>query len=337
MEIRLALMPTRIALHTNLSSPRIAMKSGSIAGRPIPNGTQLKLALIAMVSFALVLFPKSSSAETHLKIRQLTPKVSYGSTPLTATEFDLLKAEGFNTIISVDGVTPNLNFSEPRSIDYVHLPIGYSGVDRQRALDLSKTADAASGRIYIHCHHGKHRAPVAAILACAGNGSLPINKITEVLQMNPSVRRYVGLMESARSAELFSKETLQDHQIVPHKREDLSITSFWMIELSKEADLLFQTAEQPKKYESSSLEGLATQSLAVAEAFQELIRVKATSDPPYLQTLQASLSTAEEIHQHLLELQATSGTVNRSELWQESIDLMMKLRNHCTSCHRDHR
>ena len=329
-------MPIRIALQTNLSKPRIAMDPGCIAGKPIPNGMQLKLALV-VVSFALVLFPNSLSAETHLKMRRLTPKVYYGSTPLTATEFNLLQAEGFNTIISVDGVAPNFKFSEPLSLDYVHLPIGYSGVDRQRALDLAKTANVASGRIYIHCHHGKHRAPVAAIIACAGNGSLPINKITEVLQMNPSVQRYVGLMESARSAQLFSKETLQHHQIVPHKQEDLSITSFWMIELSKEADLLFQTAEQPNKYQSSSLVDLATQSLAVVEAFQELIRVNATSDPPYIQVLQTSLNTAEEIHQHLLELQATSGNVNRSELWQESIDLMMKLRNHCTSCHRDHR
>lgn len=329
-------MPTRIALQTNLSTPRIAMKSRRIAGSPISNGMQLRL-LLVVVSFALVLFPESSIAETHLKIRQLTPKVSYGSTPLTETEFILLKAKGFNTIISVDGVAPNLNFSESRSLDYVHLPIGYSGVDRQRALDLSKTADAASGRIYIHCHRGKHRAPVAAIIACTGNGSLPINKITEVLQMNPSVQRYEGLMESARSAELFSKETLQDHQIVAHKQEDLSITTFWMIELSKNADFLFQTARQPKKFESSSVVGLANRSLAVVEAFQELIRVNTTSDDLYLQPLQAGLNTAEEIHQHLLELQATSGTDNRSELWQESIDLMIKLRNHCTSCHRDHR
>ena len=86
------------------------MKSGCIAGRPMPNGMQLKLTL-AVVSLALVLSPKSSSAETHLKIRQLTPAVSYGSTPLTATDFNLLKAKGFNTIISVDGVAPNLNFS----------------------------------------------------------------------------------------------------------------------------------------------------------------------------------------------------------------------------------
>ncbi|MEC8475149.1 MAG: hypothetical protein VXZ38_10890 [Planctomycetota bacterium] len=329
-------MPTRIALQTNLPNPSIAMKSGCIAGKLIPKGLQLKLALV-VVSFALVLFPKSSIAETHLKIRQLTPKVSYGSTPLTGAEFNLLKAKGFNTIISVDGVAPNLNFSEPRSLDYVHLPIRYSGVDRQRALDLSKTVDAASERIYIHCHHGKHRAPVAAIIACAGNGSLPINKITEVLLMNPSVKRYEGLMESARSAELFSKETLQDHEIDPHKQEDLSITTFWMIELRKQADLLFQIAEQPKKFKPSSAVGLANRSLAVVEAFQELIRVNATSDDLYLQPLQAGLKTAEEIHQQLLELQATSGTYDRSERWQESIDLMIKLRNHCTSCHRDHR
>ena len=329
-------MPTRIALQTNLSNPRIAMKSGCIAGRPIPNGMQLKLTL-AVVSLALVLSPKSSSAETNLKIRQLTPAVSYGPTPLTATEFNLLKAKGFNTVISVDGVAPNLNFSEARSLDYVHLPIGYSGVDRQRALDLSKTVDAASGRIYIHCHHGKHRAPVAAIIACAGNGSLPINKITEVLQINPSVKRYEGLMESARSAELFSQETLQDHQIDPHRQEDLSITTFWMIELGQNADILFQTASQPRKFKPSSVVGLANRSLAVVEAFQELIRVNATSDDLYLQPLRAGLNTAEEIHQNLLELQATSGTDNRSERWQESIDLMIKLRNHCTSCHRDHR
>jgi hypothetical protein len=50
-------------------------------------------------------------------------------------------------------------------LQYVHLPIGYDGVPREQGLRIAKAVRDLPGRVYLHCHHGKHRGPAAAAVA----------------------------------------------------------------------------------------------------------------------------------------------------------------------------
>ena len=47
---------------------------------------------------------------------------------------------------------------------YVHIPVGYDGVPREKAVRIIKAYRSLEGPVFVHCHHGKHRGPTAAAL-----------------------------------------------------------------------------------------------------------------------------------------------------------------------------
>ena len=90
------------------------------------------------------------------------PDLLSGSAPEGDAGFDVLKAWGVRTIISVDGAVPDIERAKSRGMRYVHLPIGYHGFDESRKLELARAARDLPRPIYVHCHHGKHRSAGAA-------------------------------------------------------------------------------------------------------------------------------------------------------------------------------
>jgi protein tyrosine phosphatase (PTP) superfamily phosphohydrolase (DUF442 family) len=93
---------------------------------------------------------------------RLSPKLLSGGQPEGAEAFQALAGLGVRTIVSVDGAAPDLALARRYGLRYVHLPVGYDGIPRDRALALARLAKEAEGSIYVHCHHGKHRGPAAA-------------------------------------------------------------------------------------------------------------------------------------------------------------------------------
>lgn len=93
--------------------------------------------------------------------RTVSPRLFSGGTPDGPTGFAALKARGVNTVISVDGATPDVAGAEKYGLRYVHLPVGYDGIPRDRALQLARAVRDRTGPVYVHCHHGRHRGPAA--------------------------------------------------------------------------------------------------------------------------------------------------------------------------------
>src|SRR5437868_1319905 len=89
-----------------------------------------------------------------------------GSAPEGDEGFDALQKLGIKTIITVDGALPDVERAHAHGMRYIHLPHGYDGIPPQTQLQLIKAVETAGGPIYIHCHHGKHRGPVAAAVVC---------------------------------------------------------------------------------------------------------------------------------------------------------------------------
>jgi len=78
---------------------------------------------------------------------------------------------GVRTIISVDALPPE-NVKEFSGISVVHIPLSYSGPNDAQILDLA-TAYAmgrSKGKVFVHCHHGIHRAPTACALIGIASG-----------------------------------------------------------------------------------------------------------------------------------------------------------------------
>jgi hypothetical protein len=85
-----------------------------------------------------------------------------GSSPEGDAGFAALKKLGVKTILSVDGAVPEVATAEKHGMRYVHLPIGYDGISRERVFELARAVRDLPGPVYVHCHHGKHRGPAAA-------------------------------------------------------------------------------------------------------------------------------------------------------------------------------
>jgi hypothetical protein len=112
------------------------------------------------------------------------------------------------TVISVDGAKPNVALAKKYGLRYVHMPHGYDGVPEHRAKELAKAVRDLPGPIYIHCHHGKHRSPAAATVACVGAGMLSPDSALGILHVAGTSENYRGLYQSVESAPRFDDALL---------------------------------------------------------------------------------------------------------------------------------
>jgi len=139
---------------------------------------------------------------------RLHQRVISGGKPDGEAAFAALKELGVKTIISVDGARPNLDLAEKYGLRYAHLPHGYDGVPDQRARELAKAVRDLPGPVYIHCHHGKHRSPAAAAVACVATGLLDSDRALVVLQTAGTSENYRGLYQSVRTAQRIDNKSL---------------------------------------------------------------------------------------------------------------------------------
>lgn len=136
------------------------------------------------------------------------PKVVSGGMPEGEAAFAELVSLGFKTIISVDGVKPDVTLAKAHGLRYVHLPHGYSGIPEDRVHALAKAMRELNGPIYVHCHHGKHRSPAAASVACVAAGIIPPAMGVEVLKVAGTSPGYRGLFRAAAEARPIDADTL---------------------------------------------------------------------------------------------------------------------------------
>jgi protein tyrosine phosphatase (PTP) superfamily phosphohydrolase (DUF442 family) len=134
-------------------------------------------------------------------IHRVSDKLISGSSPDGDAGFHSLQELGAHTIISVDGARPDVERAHRFGLRYVHLPIGYDGVPRQQMLRIARAIRDLPGRVYIHCHHGKHRGPAAAVSAqrCLDN-RCSVATALEFLHQAGTDPHYRGLYSSAEQS-----------------------------------------------------------------------------------------------------------------------------------------
>jgi hypothetical protein len=143
---------------------------------------------------------------------RLHPKVISGGLPEGDAAFQELAELGVKTVISVDGAKPDVATAKKYGLRYVHLPHGYDGIPELRAKELAKAVRDLPGVVYIHCHHGKHRSPAAASVACVGAGLIPSTSAVAVLQAAGTSENYRGLYQSAKEAQKLDDALLNELQ-----------------------------------------------------------------------------------------------------------------------------
>lgn len=132
-----------------------------------------------------------------------------GSVPEGDAGFETLRALGIRTIISVDGAQPDLECARAHGLRYVHLPIGYDGMDGNRRLEIARAVKELPGPIYLHCHHGKHRSACAAGAAVVTLGIMPPDAARARMAVSGTSPNYKGLFHCVESATVASEDDLR--------------------------------------------------------------------------------------------------------------------------------
>ncbi|MCC6547153.1 hypothetical protein IT570_08280 [Candidatus Sumerlaeota bacterium] len=145
-------------------------------------------ALVVVLPLAL----EGAETRPHNLIR-VSDRIYSGAGPEGEADFKAIRNLGTNTIISVDGVTPDVKGAGALGMRYIHIPIGYDGITRKQAAELSQAMEETTGTLYVHCHHGQHRGPAAAALAWRLSTDCSATSATEVLERAKTGRDYHGL------------------------------------------------------------------------------------------------------------------------------------------------
>lgn len=153
--------------------------------------------------------PASARHSGIENVVQVTEKLYSGSVPVGDNAFEELRAMGIRTIISVDGAAPDVERARAKGLRYVHLPIGYHGIEPERGLMLARAVRDLPGLIYLHCHHGKHRGPAAAATAAVVLGYLTPTEGLAVLKEAGTSPHYTGLYACVIEAERAPDDLLE--------------------------------------------------------------------------------------------------------------------------------
>jgi protein tyrosine phosphatase (PTP) superfamily phosphohydrolase (DUF442 family) len=123
-----------------------------------------------------------------------------GGQPRGGSGFDSLAAQGVRTVVSVDGMEPDLERARRHGMRYVHVPIGYDGVGTNALRRLAKAVSTLPGPFYIHCHQGRHRGPAAAAAVARTLHRWTAAQASAWLTVAGTDPRYVGLHRDATNA-----------------------------------------------------------------------------------------------------------------------------------------
>lgn len=211
---------------------------------------------------------------------QVSPRIYCGAEPRGERAFEELENLGIRTILSVDGARPDALAANARGIRYVHLPIGYGELDREKALRIAKAVRDLPGPVFIHCHHGKHRGPTAAALAAMSTAGWNAEQSVQWMRAAGTSQAYRGLYKTVETfrpptaAEL--KRVSDDFPSVsqPSALVDsmLTIDEHWG-NLSAFHDRRFASLPDRPDLEP------AHEALLLAEEFRELARLRSEKPP----------------------------------------------------------
>ncbi len=125
--------------------------------------------------------------------RRWTHRLGQGAQPGGEVAFQNLSALGYTTVLSVDGARPDLENAAKHGLRYVHIPIGYHGVEAEQAARITKAVESSDGPVYVHCHHGLHRGPTATMIARIALEGISNDEAVAAMKLSGTSAKYTGL------------------------------------------------------------------------------------------------------------------------------------------------
>ncbi len=256
---------------------------------------------------------------------QLSSNIYSGGEPHGAAGFSSVAALGVKTIVSVDGARPNLAAAHAVGLKYVHIPIGYDGIADDARRALSRLVGQRPGPFYIHCHHGRHRGPAAAAVACIALGEQKSPFALRVLRAAGTSRSYVGLWRDV-VADAPPKSGAPAPPLVEAAQVRSMVAAMAGSAHTMERLQLAETAgwKTPAAHPDVSP---AHEALLLRESFHEMRRLLKVRRPAEFEQRLA------EVEQQAQKLQNALASVRR----KEATAIRKKIEQKCRACHVQYR
>ena len=249
-----------------------------------------------------------------------------GAEPNGDEGFRHLAKIGIKTVVSVDSAIPNVQLATANQLRYVHIPIGYGEVANVQGKMLAAVARNEEGPFYIHCHHGKHRGPVAAAIVAIASGLMDGTEALDILKVAGTSRKYAGLWDSVESY-----EPPPNGHPLPELVEIATTNSVaaGMANIDRQFDLLklCQSAgwTSPSSHPDVSP---SQQAILLKESFRELCRaIEKNEDERYLAGMKESEMLATELETALFSTKASVA--------DKTLSLLARQCRECHSAWRD--
>jgi hypothetical protein len=262
------------------------------------------------------------------------PQVISGGLPEGDAAFAELRDLGVRTVISVDGMAPDVATAKKYGLRYVHLPHGYDGIPAERIAELSAAVQTLPAPIYIHCHHGKHRSPAASAAACVGAGLIRPEDSLAILKLAGTSPHYTGLFHDVAAVRRLPLQktalAFPETSPVPQLVARMVQIEHWQAALTK------ALKSPPKNATATGRENPAAVALLLREQFTELLRDESNKQRPtdYVQLLQESETAAQRLEAFLAREDADLRHVTQRD---EASKLLSEVSARCTTCHKAYR
>ncbi len=264
-------------------------------------------------------------------------KVISGGTPEGDAGFKELHSMGVRTIVSVDGKKPEVESAKKYGLRYVHLPHGYDGIPQLRVKELAKGTRSLDGSIYIHCHHGKHRSPAAAAVACIAAGELAPADGLKVLELAGTSPEYRDLFKAVRHVEPIDETELLEFSIEFHETVDVPPMAEAMVAIEQTHDRLkaVEAARWKAPTDHPDLDPVH-EALLLREHFSELLRLDSEwlRNKEFKQLLQESAQAAQRLEKELHERESVGTAPHRADSFSRHF---ARIGANCKSCHQQFR
>ena len=268
-------------------------------------------------------FERIEDDQLHNLLR-LSPRIFSGSEPVGDLAFAKLAELGVTTIVSVDGIKPDVERARRYGLRCVHIPIGYEGIDQQAGLSIARVMRDIQGPIYFYCHHGRHRGPAVAAVACIASGALDHASARDVLEAVGTSRSYAGLWRDVAGYKVPTPATeLPD--LVEIAKVDSVVEAMAKIGRTMDNLVLLRDANWGQSQASPDLVA-SQEALLMEESFHELGRVLNDEDAPYRQLLTETEALSRSLRKALVDHDS-----------ERARAAFLSLETSCKSCHRKYR
>ncbi|MEC8557267.1 MAG: hypothetical protein VXZ82_19870 [Planctomycetota bacterium] len=251
---------------------------------------------------------------------ELDKQIYSGGEPAEHRHFRWLAGQGIKTIVSVDGIAPNLKLAQAYGLRYVHIPLTYSGISRDSGLAMLRVLKEMPGPIYVHCHHGQHRAPAAVAYMLRAGESVSQHEALEILFRGGTSKEYRGLWADVRNAK---KRT--ENEKLPEIKGTAAVPDF-----AKRMATLSRSFEKLKKVSDGQARQRSYNALLLSDDFRELERSSFAKQHggDFRALLNFSTKLSAQLHQ-----------ASRAASFDEKKfgDLMNELAQNCSRCHEQFR